>query len=260
MKNKLNIPANQSVKSNSATTSVEAESLSLTWERLIPNQTIDDLASRKFLDLHIGRYETAAPYVSGKKVLDIACGSGYGSRILGLAGAIAVVGVDVCPETVEYARKSYQTPGVTFTCADAEQFEWPEPFDVIVSFETIEHLQHPCQFLERIRSLLVADGVFLLSVPLGETRHFDPYHLHAFTQEQVFALLEKTGFSVDWYRCDPCFLTRSELLRWGQIYPESGPSMRELLFTRRGWQIIHDFVLRGGFDIPQLLVTARVSK
>ncbi len=252
---------NQSVKINSAAALDEGSTNpTLTWERLIPYQVADDSASRKFLELHFRRYETAARYVKGKRVLDIACGAGYGSRMLRLAGAITVVGVDICPETVQYARKHYQESNMEFVCADAEQFEWSEQFDVIVSFETIEHVPHPDKFLERVRRLLVGDGIFLLSVPLGETRHFDPYHLHAFSQEEVFALLDKTKFLVDGHHCDQCFLTRSELLRWGQLYPESSPSLRELLFTRRGWQIIQDFVLRGGFDIPQLLVTARANE
>jgi|OM-RGC.v1.024806329 SAM-dependent methyltransferase len=141
--------------------------------------------------------------------------------------------------------------------ADAEQFEWSERFDIVTSFETIEHLYDPEKFLERIHNLLIPDGVFLLCVPLGETRHMDRYHLHAFSQEEMFALLKKTGFSVDWHHCDECFLTRSELLRWGKLYPESSPSINELLFSRRGWRIIYDFVFRGGFDIPQVLIYAR---
>lgn len=248
----------KSLVSNSVPTLVAgSQSLPLTWERIVPNQTKNDSASQKFLDLHFGRYKTAASYVSGKKVLDIACGSGYGSRILKLAGATSVVGVDVSLQTIEYAKKNYQENDIEFICADAEQFEWPERFDIVTSFETIEHLYHPEKFLERIHNLLIPDGVFLLSVPLGETRHMDPYHLHAFSQNQVLALLKKTGFSVDWHRWDECFLTRSELLRWGKLYPESSPSMNELLFSPRGWRIISDFVLRGGFDIPQLLVSAR---
>ncbi len=261
MKPEHNFLGNQSVVSNSIPTLVEAsEILPLTWERLVPNQTANDSASQKFLDLHFGRYKTAANYVSGKKVLDIACGSGYGSRILQLAGATSVVGVDVSLQTVEYAKKNYQENDLEFICADAEQFEWPERFDLVTSFETIEHLYHPEKFLERIHHLLIPDGVFLLSVPLGETRHMDTYHLHAFNQEEVFTLLQKTGFSVDWHRLDECFLTRSELLNWGELYPESSLSINELLFSRRGWRIISDFVFRGGFDIPQLLVSARSIK
>lgn len=227
------------------------------WERLVPDEVAGDPTSQRMLELHLARYQTAAGYVSGKRVLDIACGTGYGSQMLRLAGALFVVGVDLSAETVRYARQKYQTPGVEFICADAENFEWSEPFDVVVSFETIEHLHHPKMFLERIYRLLVPGGNFLLSVPLGETRHFDSYHLHAFTQEQVFALLEQTGFSIDHYRCDDCFWTRFEMLRFGLLYPDFRPSVGELLFTRRGWQIIHDFVLQGGLNFPQLLVSAQ---
>ncbi|KZL49524.1 hypothetical protein A2T98_12375 [Nodularia spumigena CENA596] len=73
MKSEHNFPSNQLVLSNS---------LPLTWERIVPNQTANDSASQKFLDLHFGRYKTASSYVTDKKVLDIACGSGYGIRIL----------------------------------------------------------------------------------------------------------------------------------------------------------------------------------
>jgi 2-polyprenyl-3-methyl-5-hydroxy-6-metoxy-1,4-benzoquinol methylase len=190
-------------------------------------------------------------------VLDIACGAGYGSQMLGQAGAKSVTGVDVCSRTVDYAQKNYQSPGVTFLCANAEEFTWPESFDVVISFETMEHLHQPAQFLGRLHNLLVPGGCLLLSVPLGETSHFDPYHLHAFSQNDVMMLLENAGFKVESYRCDPCFLNRSELLRWGQLYPGSGPSVYEILFTPRGWRIIKDFVFQGGFNIPQILVIAR---
>ena len=188
MKRKHNF-TEQSDVSNSSVASIEgSDDLAVTWERLIPKQIADDPASQRLFEIHLGRYETAARYVRGKRVLDIACGSGYGSQMLALAGASAVVGVDVCPQTVHYAGKHYQAPNVKFVCADAEQFEWPERFDVIISFETIEHLHHPAKFLDRIHSLLVPQGEFILSVPLGETRHVDRYHLHAFSQEEVFEI------------------------------------------------------------------------
>jgi 2-polyprenyl-3-methyl-5-hydroxy-6-metoxy-1,4-benzoquinol methylase len=249
-------PQTQWSSGNSDTSLVEAsEQLPLTWERLIPKQIADDSASRRFFQLHYDRYQTAN-YVSEKQVLDIACGAGYGSQILSQAGAKSVTGVDVCSQTVDYAQKNYQSPSVTFVCADAEEFTWPESFDVVISFETIEHLHQPAKFLDRLHNLLVPGGYLLLSVPLGETSHFDPYHLHAFSEDEIFSLLENAGFEVESYRCDPMFMNRLELLRWGQIYPYSSPSLRELLFTPRGWRIMRDFVLRGGFNIPQLLVIA----
>jgi len=258
MKHKHNVKG-QSDKSNSTPTLIKgSEELPFTWERLIPKQVADDPASQRIFELHFRRYETAAHYVREKRVLDIACGAGYGSQMLGLAGAKAVVGVDLSAQTVEYAKKHYQTPGVEFICADAEQFKWPEQFDVVVSFETIEHLHHPAKFLERIRSLLVPGGNFILSVPLGETRHVDRYHLHAFSQEEVFDLLEQAGFSLDQHSCDDWFLSRSDLLHWRRLYPAARPSVREQYFTRRGWQLMRDFVFRGGVPFPQLLVVARL--
>lgn len=247
-------------QSNTRTSVVElnegSQDLTVTWERFIPKQIANDLASQRIAELHLKRYETAARYVKGKNVLDIACGSGYGSQMLGVAGANIVVGVDVCPQTVEYARKHYQTPNVDFTCANAEEFEWSNQFDVIVSFETIEHLKHPANFLERIHKLLVREGKFFLSVPLGETRHIDRYHLHAFSQEQILNLLKKAGFLVEEYLCDNWFLNRSDLLLWRQLYPAARLSFREQYFTRRGWQLISDFVFKGGVPFPQLFIVA----
>jgi 2-polyprenyl-3-methyl-5-hydroxy-6-metoxy-1,4-benzoquinol methylase len=258
MTSKHNFPKSQLDTTNNSTASlVRSEELPVTWERLIPKQIADDPASQKIFEIHSRRYETASRYVQGKRVLDIASGAGYGSQMLGVAGARAVVGVDISPETVEYARKNYQTSSVEFVCANAEQFESQERFDVIVSFETIEHLHNPAKFLERIHNLLIPGGDLIMSVPLGETRHVDKYHLHAFSQQEVFKLLENAGFTIDLYRCDDWFMSRSDLLRWRQLYPEARLSFREQYFTLRGWQLIGDFIFRGGVPFPQLLVSAR---
>ncbi len=258
MKNKHNAAERQLDTTNSnPALIIGSEELPVTWERLIPKQIADDPASQRLFEVHLQRYETAARYVKEKRVLDIACGAGYGSQILSLAGARAVVGVDISAETVEYARKHYQTPGVEFVCADAEQFDWSEKFDVIVSFETIEHLHYPAKFLDRLHSLLVPGGDLILSVPLGETRHVDRYHLHAFSQEDVFNLLEQASFSVERYRVDDWFLSRSDLLTWSRLYPSARLTFREQYLTLRGWQLIYDFIFRGGVPFPQLLVAAR---
>ena len=227
-----------------------------TWERLVPKQIAKDPGSQKLLKSHLCRYETATPYSIGKQVLDIACGTGYGSQMLRTSGAASVVGVDKFPNVIRYARQNYQMLGIDFVCANAEEFEWPEQFDTVVSFETLEHLPHPGKFLERVRSLLRPEGKLLLSVPLGETRHLDPYHLHSFSQEDVFILLEKSGFLVDQYHCEQLFLTSFDLLQWCKVYPESQATIHDLLFTRRGQQLIHDIVFRGGLLVPELLVIA----
>jgi 2-polyprenyl-3-methyl-5-hydroxy-6-metoxy-1,4-benzoquinol methylase len=227
------------------------------WERIVPDQIADDPASQSILQIHLRRYETASRYAKDKRVLDIACGVGYGSKVLHLAGAASVVGVDLSEETLAYARENHQVPGVQFIHGNAEEFEWPEPFDLIVSFETLEHLPHPEQFICQMSQLLTPEGYLILSVPLGETRHLDAYHLHAFSQEDVFSLLEKSGFWVERSRCDDWFLSRADLLRWQQLYPNSQASLSQLLFSRRGQQLVWDFLLRGGFNMPQLMIAAR---
>lgn len=239
--------------------SKEAESLTVTWERLIPKQMADDPASQKLLDIHLRHYQTAKRYVKNKRVLDIACGTGYGSQMLSLAGASMVVGVDISLKAVEYARKHYQVNNVEFVCSDAEQFECIEPFDVVASFETIEHVPHPDKFLNCLHCLLAPEGNLLLSVPLGETRHIDPYHLHAFSQGDVFALLEKAGFLVNKYRCDDWEITSADLLRWRKLYPTARPSLYQLFCTHRGWRLLYDFFIRGMIYVPDLMVAAQIK-
>jgi 2-polyprenyl-3-methyl-5-hydroxy-6-metoxy-1,4-benzoquinol methylase len=227
------------------------------WERIVPGQIADDPASQKILQIHLKRYETAVRYAKNKRVLDIACGVGYGSKMLHLAGASSVVAVDISEDTLAHARNSYQAPGLQYICANAEEFEWTEPFDLIVSFETLEHLPHPDKFMARMAQLLSPEGYLLLSVPLGETRHLDAYHLHAFSQKDVHTLFKQAGFVMERSRCDDWFLSRADLLRWKKLYPGSQASLHDLLLTRRGLRLVWDFVVQGGFWMPQLLIAAR---
>ena len=97
---------------------------------------------------HLARYNFALPYCKNKSVLDAACGSGYGSKKIAVEGeALSVVGVDVDPEAVQYARDEY--------CVNAEVYDLESEFpkgnyEVIVSFETIEHLENPDFFLSQV--------------------------------------------------------------------------------------------------------------
>ena len=267
MEHQPNNPTNHFIKNHSgAETSEEIKTsqifghLTSTWgmgERVISKLMGNDSGSQKIVQISFRHYETRARFVKGKRVLDIACDSAYGSRILRLVGASSGPGVDVCADTMQYAREHYQISGIEFICADAEQFQSSEGFDVIVSYKTIEHLHYPLRFLENIHKLLVRGGNFLLSVPLGGTRHFDPYYLHAFSQQQVFTLLRTPGFLINTYRCDDLFISRTELSRFGEQLPLSNPSICDLFFTRRGWQTIYDFVCRSGFYISDFLVVSR---
>lgn len=117
---------------------------------------------------HIDRYEFARNYCCGKRVLDGACGTGYGSSLLGAAAA-QVMGIDCAPDAVAYAAKTYGTPSVQFRRSFVEltPFE-SSSFDVVVSFETVEHTLCPrAHMMEIARLLEPLGGKAILSVPNG---------------------------------------------------------------------------------------------
>lgn len=149
-------------------------------ERMIP-ETIraGESAGNEALKLHVQRYEFALTHIHGL-VGDIACGAGFGSAILS-ERAERVVGVDLDPGIVDYARRTYPRRNVDFVCADALQFTHA-PFDAIVSFETIEHVPQPEALVHRLASLLKPGGTLIASVPVTPSMDANPYHLHDFDE------------------------------------------------------------------------------
>lgn len=138
--------------------------------------------------IHLNRYLTAKQYVAGKRVLDIACGEGYGSRLMKNWGAASVVGVDVSEEALAVANRYFSGEGIIFMNHTAEELPFEnDSFDVIVSFETIEHLDHPERFLQEIARVVRFDGVVLISCPndpyysKNDPQFSNPYHKHAFS-------------------------------------------------------------------------------
>jgi len=112
---------------------------------------------------HVYRYAFACRFVAGKRVLDIACGEGYGAAALQKAGAACVVGVDVSEEVCLHARNKY---GLDARPGTAEQIPLPDKsVDVVVSFETIEHVPNPVRFLDECVRVLVPGGRLIISTP-----------------------------------------------------------------------------------------------
>src|SRR4051794_25160393 len=112
---------------------------------------------------HIERYRFSLPYVRGKRVLDIACGEGYGSAALLKGGAKAVTGVDVAEEACAHAREKY---GVNAIVGSAEAIPLPDAsVDVVVSFETIEHVPNMNAFMAECHRVLVPGGRIIISTP-----------------------------------------------------------------------------------------------
>ncbi len=153
-------------------------------ERLVPEDLIaGDTTGGDTLDLHRARYEFASGFLSAAgRCLDIACGVGYGTRLLAKGGGrgVSVLGVDISPAAIDHARRHYAGDGIEFRLADAMRFHDPEGFDAIVSLETIEHLEHPGEFVDRLADLLRPGGVLIASVPTTPSVDLNPHHRHDF--------------------------------------------------------------------------------
>src|SRR5271165_4389425 len=114
---------------------------------------------------HLHRYCVARDICAGKDVLDVASGEGYGSALL--AGvARRVVGVEIDVASVTHARNSYAAVNLEFLQGDALALPLADAtFDVVVSFETLEHLRNQWSFLNEIRRVLRPEGVLVISTP-----------------------------------------------------------------------------------------------
>lgn len=116
---------------------------------------------------HKERYYFAANYVSGKIVADIACGTGYGTEVLKIHGkAERVIGVDIDTQAIEYAILKYKSPEVNFICASGIETGLDEAsIDIVVSFETIEHVPDDKELLKEFIRILKPGGILICSTP-----------------------------------------------------------------------------------------------
>ena len=133
---------------------------------------------------HWARYRYVFPMAAGKRILDVACGSGYGSDMLAET-ALSVVGGDINKETMSYCQTHYRRPNLTFEVMDIRKIPYPDrSFDLVTSFETIEHITEGEQFLQEAVRLLTDDGNLIISSPLGGPVN-NPYHV-AYFQRGIF--------------------------------------------------------------------------
>jgi SAM-dependent methyltransferase len=133
---------------------------------------------------HSARYVFAAEYARGRRVLDLACGSGYGTRMLHQAGATSVLGMDCDAAALGYARSRYGVEEVSFIQGDGCAPPQLSPFDLIVSFETIEHLDEPARFLTVCHELLAPNGTFIVSTPYRHRMRADGTPLNPFHKQE----------------------------------------------------------------------------
>ncbi len=164
--------------------------LAFTGERFTPE------CVREIWYEHWHRYAFALHFAEGKRVLDAACGEGYGSALLARRAA-SVTGVDIDRASIEHARARYAAGGdrLAFQSADVTALDLPPAsFDLIVSFETLEHVQAQEQMLAGFARLLKPDGLLLISSPDKATYtdaqgHANPYHVRELYRDEFQALL-----------------------------------------------------------------------
>jgi SAM-dependent methyltransferase len=153
--------------------------LQLTGERTLPDVPAENYWYRR----HLAVYEWIGARVIGRRVIDMACGEGYGSEVLSRSAA-SVLGVDANPEAHEHARLRYERQNLSFERGMVETHGEPGAFDVVVFLQTIEHVQDPVAVLEHFRSLLTPGGVAYVSTPnvltlapAGAQRSDNPWHI-----------------------------------------------------------------------------------
>lgn len=183
-------PSADRAESGGAGSAAGQEALEFTGERFTPE------CVREIWYEHMHRYALAARLCEGRRVLDAACGEGYGSALL--AGrAASVTGLDLSEEAIAHARHRYaDLPGLEFQVGDCASLPFEDDsFERIVSFETLEHLEAQDAMLAEFRRVLAPGGCLLISSPdravytdqLGNDNEFHVRELYRDELEQLLA-------------------------------------------------------------------------
>jgi 2-polyprenyl-3-methyl-5-hydroxy-6-metoxy-1,4-benzoquinol methylase len=169
--------------------------MELTQERVVPK-----LMNPKngMLIEHIERYRFASEFARGR-VLDIACGAGYGSELMlrGKNGMLIdeILGADIDKKAVEYALEHYSFDNVSYVVANALNPDLKKElgnFDTIVSFETIEHFKGDEVFIKNLYDMLKPGGTAIISTPFGKGKDQpckNPYHVYQYKEEEFLEVL-----------------------------------------------------------------------
>ncbi len=221
--------------------------LALTGERTLPDVPEENYWFRR----HLAVYEWIAARVGGMRVLDMACGEGYGSAVLATTAA-AVMGVDANPEAHEHARLRYRAGNLRFERALLESFR--EPADAVVLLQTIEHLSRPESALAHLRSLAGTGGLVFVSTPnvltlapKGASRSDNPWHVREYRAQEFDRLCRSCFAGVEMYGLFHARKLRVHehalRLGWDALHPRLG--LTEPFYERFTAAIVaSDFALR----------------
>lgn len=184
-----------------------APALPFTGERFVPGTPGEIWVE------HWHRYHFAARWAAGKRVLDVACGEGYGSAGLALQAA-HVTGVDVSEAAIAHARAAYAgQANLEFLAASCTALPLPAAsFDAVVSFETIEHIEGQEAFLGEVARVLRPEGVFVLSCPnkveYSDKRNYaNEFHVKELYRDELEALVRARFPHIAWHGQRPSFFS-----------------------------------------------------
>ena len=160
---------------------------------------------------HWHRYHFASRWVGGKRVLDLACGEGYGSALLARR-ASQVLGVDVSQQAIEHARRAYpRLANLEFKAGSCTAIPAPDAsIDVAISFETLEHIAEQEQFVAELARVLKPDGVLIISCP-NKAEYTDKrgtrneFHVKELYRNELDAVVRKRFPHATWYGQKPSF-------------------------------------------------------
>ena len=146
---------------------------------------------------HIHRYNESLLHIGPEdRILDIACGTGFGTDILANSTKGMVIGGDIVPEVIEDCRKNWKKNNLEFRVLDGTKLDFPDQyFDKIVSFETIEHTGQYREMVAEFARVLKPGGQLILSTPNREVSSPDgiirnPFHVQEFTYDELKQVLE----------------------------------------------------------------------
>jgi 2-polyprenyl-3-methyl-5-hydroxy-6-metoxy-1,4-benzoquinol methylase len=225
--------------------------LALTGERTLPDVPEENYWFRR----HLVVYEWIGARVRGMRVIDMACGEGYGSAVLARFAA-DVVGVDANPEAHEHARLRYVRPNLRFAREAVEGFS--EQADAVVFLQTIEHLRDPGAVLDHFRSLVGEGGIVYVSTPnvltlapKGAARSDNPWHVHEYRADEFERLCRAHFATVEMHGLFHARKLRAHELAlrmgWDRVHAALGLTAR---FYDRFTPAIacSDFALRGAHE------------
>jgi SAM-dependent methyltransferase len=143
---------------------------------------------------HWHRYLLAREYAKGKRVLDAPSGEGYGAHLMASV-AESVVGIDIADEAIAHATAKYTQKNLKYIAASGTKLPFPDAsFDLVVSFEMIEHIHEQAEFLDEVNRVLAPDGLFIISSPnrpeySDKTGYKNEFHVKELDKTELHKLL-----------------------------------------------------------------------